>query len=58
MKPEIHLYTAPVEKNTEMRDPEEVTLYGTGAGLYSYLNELARQLSIPDFDRKPFELKQ
>lgn len=35
-------------------DPQEITLYGKGAGLYSYLNMLAQ---LPEtFDKKPFEL--
>ena len=40
----------------KITDPQEITLYGKGAGLYSYLNALAQMPA--SFDQKPFELKQ
>lgn len=50
MKPEIKFYVSKPRKAEEKRpSPEEVTLYGSGAGLYSYLNTLAQALAVPSF---------
>ena len=42
----------------EEAKPEEITLYGKGAGLYSYLNVLAERLADPGFRSHPFEIRQ
>ena len=45
-------------QETQRQTPEEVTLYGKGAGLYSYLNILARKLEEPGFSRQTTQVKQ
>ncbi len=59
MKPEIKLFnTIKIRTEANIHTPEEVTVYGRGAGLYSYLNVLAEKIAVPRFDRQQFEIKQ
>lgn len=57
MKPDNKFFDSSKLK-TEVKSPEDVTLYGRGAGLYSYLNVLAEKLAVPSFDRQLFKIKQ
>ena len=51
-------WSVPFPPEQERKDPEEITLYGKGAGLYSYLNVLAETLSSPGPEAGPFEIYQ
>lgn len=46
------------KKEEKAQDPEDITLYGSGAGMYSYLNMLAQKLSQPRLDGQVPEIKQ
>ena len=46
------------KKEEARQEPEEITLYGSGAGLYSYLNVLAEKLAQPKLNRQIPEFKQ
>lgn len=52
----LSFWDPPREEKT--KQPEEVTLYGQGAGLYSYLNVLAQTFSAPGFDRSGVDIRQ
>ena len=52
----LSLWNPPKEEPAPMQKPEEVTLYGQGAGLYSYLNILAERLADPGFDKNGFPI--
>ena len=46
------------KKEEKHLKPEEITLYGSGAGLYSYLNVLAEKLAQKELSHRTPELKQ
>ena len=46
------------KKEEKIQDPEDITLYGSGAGMYSYLNMLAQKLAQPKLDGRIPEIKQ
>ena len=59
MKREITVnFQKPKIKEEKKQVAEEFIVYGHGAGLYSHLNALAEQLSLPNLNRAPFELHQ
>ena len=57
MKPQIKFFE---EKAQPQRKPapEDVTLYGTGAGLYSYLNMLAKKLANGELSSRKIQIQQ
>ena len=54
----LSFWNPPKEETEKEQKPEEVILYGQGAGLYSCLNFLAEKMSQKDFDHKGFEVHQ
>lgn len=59
MKREIKLEIfTPAKREPQKKNPEEVMVYGSGAGLYGHLNTLAQALSRRNDRQKPFEIHQ
>ena len=60
MKRQINLSLLREDPKIEEKkqQPEDITLYSSGAGLYAYLNVLARKLFQPKLNRQFPELKQ
>ena len=59
MKREITIsFAVKTKKEAVKPSVEDVTVYGKGAGLYSYLNTLAQTLAAPKRNEPPFRIHQ
>ena len=59
MKREIKLQIfTPAKREPQKKNPEEVMVYGSGAGLYGHLNTLAQAVNARKTAHSPFEIHQ